>query len=94
MVSVSVGTSPKSMRATTVLLDTSFGYNISHCLALPFILKLYVCPEYKVSLAEDINRTFLLILSANISRILLGSAIYKTIILATDKLNVERLNGT
>lgn len=75
MVSASIRTSPSSMLATTVILNSGSGFNIIRRSALRLGLQRHACLDYKFSPVGDANRNLLQILPADILRILFGSAV-------------------
>lgn len=93
MVQTSVGTSPSSMGATTVILDIEFWYIIISCSTLYLGWQRRVCPDYEVPGVGDSNENLQQILSAVILRIHLRDAVYMTLFLVADYFNVKVLTG-
>lgn len=84
MVSASIETSAKSMRAISDILRTGFEYNIIHRLALPLDWQQHECPDYKIPPVGNANGNLQQISSVSFLRMRFERNVYKNIFLVPD----------
>lgn len=77
MISASIGTSSRSLRGQTVMLDTGSGYKTIHGSVLLLEFQLYICPGYKMTSLWDANEILRQILSAAFKHIRFDSTVCK-----------------
>lgn len=93
IVAASIETSANSMQAAIFNLMRESSYIVICQLPLRPGWRRHVCPDYIISPGVDANRRFLQVPSAIILRIRLGSAVSKTIVLASQYFSMEIFFG-